>query len=157
MVMAPPATRDLAVSPCFHGCLAFLHRHFPPQSPPSHPLHKSLRNEQQPSPWDCSTTPKLQLLACAFQKTGVPVWGMYGCGKDCLMLIPFRLPQTSLVAQSVKNLPAVRRPGFDLWVGKIPWRRKWQPTPVSLPGKSHGERSLVGCSPWVRQESGMTE
>ena len=36
------------------------------------------------------------------------------------------------------------RPGFDPWVGKIPWRRKWQPTPVFLPEKSHGQRSLVG-------------
>ena len=35
-------------------------------------------------------------------------------------------------------------PGFDPWVGKIPWRRKWQPTPVFLPGKSHGQRNLVG-------------
>ena len=37
-----------------------------------------------------------------------------------------------------------RRPGFDPWVRKIPWRRKWQPTPVLLPGKFHGQRSLVG-------------
>ena len=37
-----------------------------------------------------------------------------------------------------------RRPGFDPWVGKIPWKRKWQPTPVILPGKSHGCRSLTG-------------
>ena len=41
-----------------------------------------------------------------------------------------------------------RRHGFDPWVRKIPWRRKWQPTPVSLPGKSYGQRSLVGYSPW---------
>ena len=40
-----------------------------------------------------------------------------------------------------------RRRGFNLWVRKIPWRRRWQPTPVFLPGKSHGQRSLVGCSP----------
>jgi len=40
-----------------------------------------------------------------------------------------------------------RRRGFDPWVRKIPWRRKWQPTPVFLPGKSHGQRSLVGHSP----------
>ena len=40
-----------------------------------------------------------------------------------------------------------RRPGFHPWVRKIPWRRKWQPTPVFLPGKSHGQRSLVGYSP----------
>ena len=39
-------------------------------------------------------------------------------------------------------------PGFDPWVAKTPWRRKWQPTPVLLPGKFHGWRSLVGYSPW---------
>ena len=37
------------------------------------------------------------------------------------------------------------------------WRRRWYPTPVLLPGKSHGPRSLVGCSPWGRQESDTTE
>ena len=49
------------------------------------------------------------------------------------------------------------RPGFNPWVGQIPWRRKWQPTPVLLPGKSHGQRSLAGCSPWGCKESDMTE
>ena len=44
-----------------------------------------------------------------------------------------------------------------LWVGKIPWRRKWQPTPVFLPGKSHGQRSLVGCSPRGHKELDTTE
>ena len=38
--------------------------------------------------------------------------------------------------------------GFHPWIGKILWRRKWQPTPVFLPGKSHGQRSLAGYSPW---------
>ena len=46
---------------------------------------------------------------------------------------------------------------FDLWVRKIPWKRKWKPTPVFLPGKSHGQRSLVGYSPWGRRESDTTE
>ena len=41
-----------------------------------------------------------------------------------------------------------RRRGFNPWVKKIPWRRKWQPTPVYLPGKSHRQRSLEGYSPW---------
>ena len=50
-----------------------------------------------------------------------------------------------------------RRPGFNPWVGKIPWRRKWQPTPVLLPGKSHGRRTLVGYSPWGHKESDTTE
>ena len=45
----------------------------------------------------------------------------------------------------------------DTWVRKIPWRRAWQPIPVFLPGESHGQRSLVGYSPWGRTESGMTQ
>ena len=49
------------------------------------------------------------------------------------------------------------RTGLDSWVGKIPWRRKWQPTPVLLPGKFHGLRSPVGYSPWGRKESDTTE
>ena len=46
---------------------------------------------------------------------------------------------------------------FNPWVGKIPWRRKWQPTPVFLPGKSHGQRSLVAYNPWGHKESYTTE
>ena len=46
---------------------------------------------------------------------------------------------------------------FDPWVGKIPWRRKRQPTPVFLPGESHGQRSLAGYSPWGRRELDTTE
>ena len=65
MVMAPPLPWDSAVLPCFHGCLAFLHRHFPLQCPPSHPLDPSLCSQQQPSPWDYSTIPELQLPAAA--------------------------------------------------------------------------------------------
>ena len=65
VVMDPPATHDSAVLPCFHGCLAFLHRHLSPQSPPSHPLYLSLHSPQQLLPWDCSTIPKLQLPAAA--------------------------------------------------------------------------------------------
>ena len=47
--------------------------------------------------------------------------------------------------------------GLDLWVGKIPWSRKWQPTSVFLPGKFHGQRSLEGYSPWGHKESDTTE
>ena len=46
----------------------------------------------------------------------------------------------------VKHLPVMCE--THLWVGKIPWRREWQPTPVFLPGEFHGKRSLVGYSPW---------
>jgi len=47
--------------------------------------------------------------------------------------------------------------GFDPWAGKILWRREWQLTAVFLPGESHGQRSLVGYSPWARKELDMTE
>ena len=64
----------------------------------------------------------------------------------------------SLVAQAVKSICLqCRRPRFDPWVEKIPWRRRWQPTPVLLPGESHGWKSLVGYNPWGRKESDTTE
>ena len=50
-----------------------------------------------------------------------------------------------------------RRCGFDPWVSKIPWSRKWQPIPVFLPGESHGQRSLAGYSPWGYKESDTTK
>ena len=53
----------------------------------------------------------------------------------------------------VKNLSAKQ----ETQVGKIPWRRKWQPPPVFLPGKPHGQRSLEGYNPWGHKESDMTE
>ena len=62
----------------------------------------------------------------------------------------------SLVAQMVKSLPAMEETGFDLWVRKIPWKRVWLPTLVFLPGEFHGQRSLVGYSPWGHKESDTT-
>ena len=50
-----------------------------------------------------------------------------------------------------------RRCRFDPWVGKIPWRRAWQPTPLFLSGESHGQRSLAGYRPWGCKEQDMTE
>ena len=64
---------------------------------------------------------------------------------------------TSLVAQRIGICLQCGIPRFNPWVGKIPWRRKWQPIPVFLPGESHGQRSLVGYSPQGRKESDMTE
>ena len=57
----------------------------------------------------------------------------------------------------VKNLPTMQETQklrFNPWVGKIPWRRNWQPTPEFLPGKSHGQRSPVGHSPWGHKSFG---
>ena len=64
------------------------------------------------------------------------------------------------MAQLVKNLLAIRKTQemqVDPWVRKIPWRRAWLSTPVLLPGKFHGQRSLTGCRPWGHKEWDMTE
>ena len=65
--------------------------------------------------------------------------------------------QEYLVAHSVMNPLAMQKTQFKPWVRKMPWRRKWQPTPVFLPGKPHGQRSLVGYSPQGCKESDTTE
>ena len=70
-------------------------------------------------------------------------------------LNPIRL--ASLVAQSVKNPPAVQETQVQSWVRTIPWRKEWPPTSVFLPGKFCGQRSLVGYSPGGHKESDMTE
>ena len=103
-------------------------------------------------------TPCLWLLVC------LPRVGVMTEDEDGAPAIP-QMPACALEVR--QGLPRClndeeppcqcRRPGFDPWVGKIPWRRKRQLTPVFLPGESHGQRSLVGCSPWGRKESDTTK
>ena len=82
----------------------------------------------------------------------------YVCAQSCLTLLqPYGLYWASLVAQRLKRLPAMRETRFNPWVGKLPWRRKWQTTPVFLPGESHGQRSLAGYSLRGRKELDTTE
>ena len=67
----------------------------------------------------------------------------------CILVFP--------IGSMVKNLPLSRRHWFNPWVRNIPWRRKWQPTPAFLSGKSHAQRSLADCSSLGHnQGSGMT-
>ena len=74
------------------------------------------------------------------------------------LIRPPVLGRASLVAQLVKNLPAMRRPWFDPWIGKTPWRREWLPTPVFWPGEFHElyspwgcrESDTISCPGWVR-------
>ena len=62
-----------------------------------------------------------------------------------------------LVTQMVKNLPAVQEVQVWSLIGKIPWRREWQPTPVFFPGEFHGQRNLEGNNPWDHKESDSTK
>ena len=57
----------------------------------------------------------------------------------------------------VKNMPAIQETGFSAWVGKILWRREWQPIPVFFPIEFHGQRSLTVYSPWGHKELNTTE
>ena len=74
-----------------------------------------------------------------------------------LNLIFFHVTRASQVALVVENPPANasrgKRPLFNPWVGETPWRRKWQPILLFLPGKSNDQRSLEGCSPQRHTES----
>ena len=74
-----------------------------------------------------------------WQRSSVVVWGL-----------PRRHSSKEFTCQC-------KRCSVDPWVRKIPWNRIWHPTPVFLPGKFHGQRSLVGYSPWGHKESDMTE
>ena len=56
------------------------------------------------------------------------------------------------MAQTVKNLPAIRRPGFDPWVRNFPWRREWPSTAIFLPRESHGQR-ILGYRPWGHRDT----
>ena len=95
---------------------------------------------------------------CLFSRTGGGEWAQVcecACGADAVQ--PQRIPGVYWWLRWEIICLHVRRPGFDPWVRKIPWSRAWQPTPLFLPGESHGQRSLAGCSPWDHNESVTTE
>ena len=82
---------------------------------------------------------------------------VHAVAKSRPQLSQFHLHQASLVTQWVKSLSAMKKTRVQSWVRKIPWRRKWQPTPVFLPGEFHGQRNLVGYSPWGHKDSDIAE
>ena len=93
-------------------------------------------------------------------------WYMFeNCGQydipslECgfLYLIVSGFSDGALCQELTCQYGRTKRHGFNPWVGKIPWKRAWKPTPVSLPEESHGERSLAGSSPWGCKELDMTE
>ena len=86
----------------------------------------------------------------------LPSWCWLQCcfGRFFCLFIFYGLPRWLSGKESACQC---RRCGFGAWLGKIPWRRKWQPIPVLLPGKSHGQRNLACYSPWGHKESETTE
>ena len=121
-----PATHDSAESPCFHGCLVFLRRRLPPQSPPSHPLHPSLHSQQQPSPWGCSASPNSSSQPLPLPGDLCPCPGCVWL-RQALILIPFRPPQLSCFTVRIKRLSS----DSDI-------RPMWASVPASVPPPAEG-------------------
>ena len=97
---------------------------------------------------------KTTLWFSELQKVLLTVWNPTSVFSKLLSASEFQLLISSSKRQHVGLL--IFDPSFP-WLGKILWRRKWQPTPVFLPGESHGWRTLVGYSPRGHKESDMTE
>ena len=89
--------------------------------------------------------------------TGEPVYGVAQNRRRLKQLSSSTSSRAFLLAQTLKNLPAMWETQVRSLGGEDPWRRKWLPTPILLPGESHGQRSLVGCGPRGHRESDMTE
>ena len=87
------------------------------------------------------------LRPCGLQHTCLPCPSLFPgiCSNSCPLW-------ASLGAQIVKNPPPMQKTWVWSWIGKIPWSREWRAVPVFLPGEFHGQRSLVGYSPWGRKE-----
>ena len=79
------------------------------------------------------------------------------CMYICALYIKWNFPGGASGKEPASHCRRCKRCGFDPWVGKIPWRRERQPTPVFLPGESHGQRNLVSYSPWGPKESHTIE
>ena len=122
--------------------------------------------------WESISLRLFPVFFCAARKTLPGVVGLLTCSFSRAWVLPLHRAQEEHqpVAKSSWDFPgrAIReesayqyrrskRRRFNPWVRKIPWRRKWQPTPVFLPGKSHGQRSLADYSPWGRKELDTTE
>ena len=91
----------------------------------------------------CSQAESWRAEACRRAECSfVNLWGFPGCARG-----------KEPACQCTRH----KRCWFDLWVRKIPWRRKWLPTPVFLPGEFHGQRSLMGYSPYGCKESDTIE
>ena len=143
-VESPPAQAPCSLYSATHGKFS---ASSPPPSPSPSPRHPWYLREG----WVMVAEPRPQQ---GLSREGRPCgkgrdWGSPAPGPSACRLelgVLGRVVSWQTVGVCLRH----RRPGLNPWVGKIPWRREWHPTPVLLPGKSHGWRSLVGCSPWGR-------
>ena len=110
-------------------------------------------------PFDCfhPTTSPL-ILAFGKHKSDLSLWFFGLLFKyNWPMVVCWGFPGGASGKEPACQCRRPKRRGFNPWVGKIPWRRQWHPTPVSLPGKFHGQWRLVGHSPKGHKKSDATE
>ena len=143
----------------YHVCPEFLHllklKAYPLNTNFPSPLPSALAPALQ-LPVSMNLTERSNILGSSASKESDCSAGdsgsIPGSGRSAREGIGYSLQYSwaSLVAHRIKNSPAMqcRRPRFNPWVRKTPWRKSWQPTPVFLPGEFHGQRILVGCSLW---------
>ena len=125
-----------------------------------------LVKQQLDEPTSRSASPQTQIESMDPSSTQCQLPSDYRWMAQALHILKAASHPKSLFCNSTVGLPRwlsgeescqCRRYGFTPWVGKTPWRRKWQPIPVFLSGESHGQRSLAGYSPWSCKESDTTE
>ena len=125
-----------------------------------------LVKQQLDEPTSRSASPQTQIESLDPSSTQCQLPSDYRWMAQALHILKAASHPKSLFCNSTVGLPwwlsgeescQCRRYGFNPWVGKTPWRRKWQPIPVFLSGESHGQRSLAGYSPWSCKESDTTE
>ena len=121
---------SIALLPWLPG---FLHRHFPPQSPLSHPVHSSLHSQQQRLPWDCSTIPKFQLPATA------PSRGPESLSRVCMAVARTVWFSLQLVCHRSAVSPSALK--FILWLRQLP--QCGDQTPASIPPLAEGRSSPI--------------
>ena len=104
------------------------------------------RPEGKPGHWRCHRTSFLRIFGCCVSPHFDPLPPAHP-----------GFPGGSVVKNPPASAGDIRNVGLTPGSKKMPWRRKWQPTPVFLPGKSHGQKSLTGYNPWGHKESDTTE
>ena len=105
----------------------------------------------------CISVPGCEYISQEIPRSGIAGKGMWLLSFYIYISIAMGFPDSASSKKPSCQHRRHKRCGFDCWVGKIPRRRAWQPTPVFLRGESCGQSSLAGYTPYSHQESDTTE
>ena len=145
---------SLAISILMKACLYTVWALGVPQ--PDHASWASGLSDQRPRQCQLWCLATLTLRSRGIQASQREQWWvpMYHWVASEIRTLLTWFPGLSLCLSGEEHACQYRRHGFNPWVRKIPWNRKWQPTPVFLPGTYHSQRNLVGYSPWDHKSVG---